>query len=1225
MKQTKRIVSLLAVLCMVVSILPVSVFGTEEGICPHHETHTAECGYAPGVAEVPCDMACVDTDEDSVVDHVEGCAYSPAQEGTPCNYDCKVCAIQTLVDALPEEVTAENSEAVTQQLVAIDEAKAALSAEELALVDFTASEAAAAKLEELANSETPVCETHAAYVVEGVCRICGIQTLVDALPETVTEDNAAEVAQQLTAIDEAKAAMTAEELALVDFAHYDAIGTALEELKTRITGNEVVVTTEDELRAAIDEANARAAALAEGETMEQMTIRLGADITLTKYVWEELYPELGVSGLTYMTFLEIHAGANVHLTSVEGQTYTLKPDNNPADPYGRLGTYMICVSGTLKVSNIVFNCNSTFTFGSTAIQAENGGHVTICDGTVVTGYGAANIGSPAVDVRSGSTLIMDGGEITGNDSTQNPDKKASTAGLINIWEGTFVMNGGRIHDNIMRCEDMSMRLTGCSGIVGVSAGVNFPTKVTINGGIIENNQFVKGYGSAGSYGGAICCTNMLVGGQLDIVMNDGIIRNNTATYGGAISVVSGNDEQLSTLTINGGEISGNSALGSGGILVQGNVLFTMTDGLITGNSAKQPEEGGVPGEGGGGITIKVGAKGVIEGGKITSNYSDLSGGGIIVFWKSKLTINGGEISGNVAEAHGGGINVADAYSADEESRSVLIMNGGAIKNNTANSIWTSEGHQSDPFAPGGGGVYLHGNCHLYINNGAEISGNKALNYGSGGGVYCSFGGYVEVNGGYLENNTAAKHGGGVHVDGAGSYEGYVHENNITNDDTYGTGAVMNMTDGRITGNTANLNGGGIYVAGQTTAMVENDSGTTEEQVYRGGLVRMSGGVITANTAMDMGGGIYLQAGDKGEYGGGFHMTGGALYFNVAGENGNASSGANDAGADLYAEGGEGAATCFSMPDALTITAYVRDAAHTYVPEADRNASFTQWYDDYSDQDPVYGKGDPETWETGRNTGRYLTSKVMDRIVYTPAGDDRDYEALILEGTTELKLTKIVSGENIPEGEVHTFTITLGGDNGVQGKRLPVTTTAGITSDDLGVLGDGQQYLLLNEDGMASFTMKEDDILTIFNLDKGTPFQIVELDLGAAYKADATVELATDASFDEQKLLVSGATGTAWAGDVYLTMSEVVIENKYQKPQETEPSETTEPTETTEPSESTEPSTTETTAPPASTTPTRPVDGTNPGTGDYLLPVWVLLLLMSGMFLAAAVVCKKKSL
>ena len=231
MKQTKRVAAALLALCLVAGALPVTVFGTGDGICPHHETHTTECGYAPAVAEVPCDMACVDTDEDGIVDHVEDCAYVAAQAETPCAYVCKVCAIQALIDDLPEEVTAENSEAVTQQIAAIDEAKAALAAEELALVDFTRYDAAAAKLDELANVETPVCETHAAYVVEGVCRICGIQTQIDALPETVTEENAAEVAQQLTAIDEAKAPMTAEELALVDFSRYHTVGTALEELK----------------------------------------------------------------------------------------------------------------------------------------------------------------------------------------------------------------------------------------------------------------------------------------------------------------------------------------------------------------------------------------------------------------------------------------------------------------------------------------------------------------------------------------------------------------------------------------------------------------------------------------------------------------------------------------------------------------------------------------------------------------------------------------------------------------------------------------------------------------------------------------------------------------------------------------------------------------------------------------------------------------------------------
>ncbi len=56
------------------------------------------------------------------------------------------------------------------------------------------------------------------------CQVCGVQALVDALPDTVTADNLDGVKAQLSAIDTAKGVLTAEELAQVDFGKYtDAI------------------------------------------------------------------------------------------------------------------------------------------------------------------------------------------------------------------------------------------------------------------------------------------------------------------------------------------------------------------------------------------------------------------------------------------------------------------------------------------------------------------------------------------------------------------------------------------------------------------------------------------------------------------------------------------------------------------------------------------------------------------------------------------------------------------------------------------------------------------------------------------------------------------------------------------------------------------------------------------------------------------------------------------
>lgn len=128
----KRLLSILLTVCMVLSMMPLSVFATDGNLpvgisniadsgainlCEHHTGHNEVCGYAPATEEVPCnhehdeacglipaveaipategipcDKECTDTDEDSVVDHVAGCAYTPATkeipvvEGMPCNH-----------------------------------------------------------------------------------------------------------------------------------------------------------------------------------------------------------------------------------------------------------------------------------------------------------------------------------------------------------------------------------------------------------------------------------------------------------------------------------------------------------------------------------------------------------------------------------------------------------------------------------------------------------------------------------------------------------------------------------------------------------------------------------------------------------------------------------------------------------------------------------------------------------------------------------------------------------------------------------------------------------------------------------------------------------------------------------------------------------------------------------------------------------------------------------
>ena len=129
--------------------------------CTHE--HDEECGYVEAKEGVPCSVECTDTDGDGVVDHVEGCAYQPAEEGQPCTHvhdetcgyvaavvgqPCAVETVESLIVDLPETVTLENAEAITDARAAYDALAEGLKADVANYAVLTAAEEALAALEE---------------------------------------------------------------------------------------------------------------------------------------------------------------------------------------------------------------------------------------------------------------------------------------------------------------------------------------------------------------------------------------------------------------------------------------------------------------------------------------------------------------------------------------------------------------------------------------------------------------------------------------------------------------------------------------------------------------------------------------------------------------------------------------------------------------------------------------------------------------------------------------------------------------------------------------------------------------------------------------------------------------------------------------------------------------------------------------------------------------------
>ena len=267
---------------------------------------------------------------------------------------------------------------------------------------------------------------------------------------------------------------------------------------------------------------------------------------------------------------------------------------------------------------------------------------------------------------------------------------------------------------------------------------NGGTIVLNSGAILQNNK-------AAQFGSGILANN-----RVNITMEDGaIIRNNTNSnyeLGGGILIGNG-----STFTMNGGEISGNTANGGGGVAIVGSTMV-MHDGVISNNSTYRTSGQGSYGAGvyvadyansSGGDTLFTATPASFEmnGGKITGNKALDYGGGIVTFpqrsQKITININNGEISGNKVTRGSGGA-VAAFFGVTE-----LNIKDGTLTENSAQNY--------------GGGVFLYDATNVTI-SGGTLTGNSAQRFG--GGVYLNTDSAVTQTGGSIENNVAYT-GGGV--------------------------------------------------------------------------------------------------------------------------------------------------------------------------------------------------------------------------------------------------------------------------------------------------------------------------------------------------------------------------------------------------------------------------------------------------------------------------------
>ena len=351
-----------------------------------------------------------------------------------------------------------------------------------------------------------------------------------------------------------------------------------------------------------------------------------------------------------------------------------------------------------------------------AVDVE-GGHFTMNGGEISnTYYVVKNSANP-----NGTVYIHSGGEFTMNDGAIHETHSGGQhCGAVYVEQnGTFTMKGGKISDS-----EVGGMYTASVLLDGANA------KMLMKGGEISGNNNTDLLENSTS--------GVAVSNGASFVMEEGTIANNNGLRGAGVLVGTTTDmayseETAATFTMNGGEISNNTATqnhensGGGGVFVQNNAEFIMNNGIITGNTAEDGMGGGVATSnqdmnGGGCFTM--------NGGTISNNFA-YCGGGVYSYSKNTVTLRGGYILNNRAGSNGGGVYVSKApYN--------ITLENALVTGNTANVM--GGGIWSCPT----GTVQLGSNSAVYDNT-AAVAGDDIAFLSKDSGYYSTFG--CEILGG----------------------------------------------------------------------------------------------------------------------------------------------------------------------------------------------------------------------------------------------------------------------------------------------------------------------------------------------------------------------------------------------------------------------------------------------------------------------------------------------
>lgn len=731
-----------------------------------------------------------------------------------------------------------------------------------------------------------------------------VQALIDALPETVTVENAESVSAQLEAIDEAMAELTEEQREELDMTRLHAIS---EVLNTPMT---VPMT------------------VAEGQHVDHPIC--GATCTdennhsiVTE--WQPIGSE---------TELKAATEGYYYLTQDIVTTGTWEPNNNVVLC---LNGHSIAANGDFGVIEIkganrqftLCDCNSSASTHYFIKSVENNltrwvpceenteNRISVTGGVITHSVRTSDLG---VKVDKNATFTMYGGTICGN----KLQGSYNGAGVY-VHDSTFNMYGGAIRGNAA---------SWGGGVAALGSTFN------MYGGVISDNMV------SASAGGVLLSDKSVMNMSGNAQISNNIAPTKWTTSGGGVYIFASTDGEVSNCLYmsDNAKISGNTATSGGAVYVRKNGQVTMSGNAQISNNTATENGGGVYVEN---STFKIagGAPRVCDNlcQDVQNNVYLATGNAIRI---SKLSTFTGKIGVSTQDTPTGSnlVTVAaaavesgavgslteeyvDHISSDKENLYPVLVNGEVKLSATvphrhpvcgetcgdsgkhSNQTWIGVSRLSD--IKSSGNYYLTDNvtldetwnCNISVNlclNGKTITGaagEETIRVAKGttltitdcqnevgkithaqdniGRGIMSLGTLILYNGEITKNQIVKGSGAGVYVDGGNfyMYKGSISDNKVTINGNGGGVYAKDSTNfvisgGSIDSNHAPSSGGGIYY---------------ESTISKSVKFNISGGNIVRNTAVTgNGGGIWL----KSAYGNmRFTMSGGRISNNVASKNG----------------------------------------------------------------------------------------------------------------------------------------------------------------------------------------------------------------------------------------------------------------------------------------------------------------------------------------------------